>query len=99
VIEGCEAAWCFFGGVFKVIIPDNVKAIVIDADDIQPRFNEGFIEYAQSRGFVVDPARVRHPRDKARCERTVAYVRGSFFAGETFASLSVILCKRTLPQP
>ena len=26
-IEACEAAWEFFGGVFRVIIPDNTKAI------------------------------------------------------------------------
>ena len=25
VIAGCEAAWRFFGGVFKVLIPDNLK--------------------------------------------------------------------------
>jgi hypothetical protein len=36
----------------------------------------------------VDPARVGHPKDKARVERTVAYVRGSFFAGEDFADLA-----------
>ncbi len=88
VIEGCEAAWRFFGGVFRVIIPDSLKAIVVEADDINPRLNEGFIEYAQSRGFVVDPARVRHPRDKPRVERAVSYVRGSFFAGETFIDLA-----------
>ena len=29
-IEACEAAWEFFGGIFKVIIPDNTKAIIID---------------------------------------------------------------------
>jgi transposase len=88
VIEGCEAAWVFFGGVFKVVIPDCVKAIVVEADDVNPRLNEGFVEYAQSRGFVVDPARVRHPRDKPRVERMVSYVRGSFFAGETFIDLA-----------
>jgi transposase len=88
VIAGCEAAWRFFGGVFRVVIPDNLKAIVIDADDIDPRLNQAFVEYAQSRGFVVDPARVGHPKDKARVERTVAYVRGSFFAGEDFADLA-----------
>jgi transposase len=31
-IEACEAAWAFFGGVFKVLIPDNTKAIVALAD-------------------------------------------------------------------
>jgi hypothetical protein len=88
VIAGCEAAWAFFGGVFRVVIPDNLKAIVIDADDVAPRLNQAFVEYAQSRGFVVDPARVGHPKDKGRVERTVNYVRGSFFAGEDFAGLA-----------
>jgi transposase len=88
VIEGFEAAWVFFGGVFRVVIPDCVKAIVVEADDVNPRLNEGFVEYAQSRGFVVDPARVRHPRDKPRVERSVSYVRGSFFAGEEFTDLA-----------
>ena len=38
VIEGCEAAWRFFGGVFRVLIPDNASAIVADADAVNPRF-------------------------------------------------------------
>jgi hypothetical protein len=88
VIDGFEAAWRFFGGVFRVVIPDCIKAVVVEADDVNPRFNEGFVEYAQSRGFVVDPARVGHPRDKPRVERMVSYVRGSFFAGEDFADLA-----------
>jgi transposase len=88
VIAGCEAAWAFFGGVFKVLIPDNMKSIVEVADAVAPRFNAGFFEYAQSRGFAIDPARVRTPTDKARCERTVAYVRGSLFAGEEFIDLA-----------
>jgi transposase len=88
VIAGCEAAWVFFGGVFRVVIPDNLRAVVVDADDVAPRLNQAFVEYAQLRGFVVDPARVGHPKDKARVERTVNYVRGSFFAGEDFADLA-----------
>ncbi len=88
LIAGFEAAWVFFGGVFRVVIPDNIKAIVIDADPIAPRLNDAFVEYAQSRGFVVDPARVRHAKDKARVERVVPYVRGSFFAGEDFLGLA-----------
>ncbi|MGB7979438.1 MAG: hypothetical protein WCF36_01450, partial [Candidatus Nanopelagicales bacterium] len=30
VIAGCEAAWTFFQGVFKVLIPDNLKPVVTD---------------------------------------------------------------------
>ncbi len=88
VIAGFEAAWAFFDGVFKVVIPDNMSSAITTADRIEPRFNQAFIEYAQARGFVVDPARVRAPQDKPRVERTVPFVRNSFFAGEDFIDLA-----------
>ena len=88
VIEGFEAAWRFFGGVFRVVIPDNLSAVIDKANPTDPRFNQAFIEYAQDRGFMVDAARVRHPQDKPRVERMVNYVRRSFFAGETFVDLA-----------
>jgi transposase len=88
VIRGFEAAWCYFGGVFPVVIPDNMKSIVIEAEHTAPRFNDTFMEYAQSRGFVIDAARVRTPTDKPRVERVVHYVQTNFFAGETFVDLA-----------
>jgi len=88
VIEGCEAAWRFFGGVFGVLIPDNMEAIVDKADPLEPRINKAFVEYAQARGFVIDPARVRRPTDKPRVERVVSFTRGSMFAGESFVDLA-----------
>ncbi len=88
VISGFEAAWGFFGGVFKVVIPDNMATIVTRADATAPTLNQAFVEYAQARGFVVDPARVRSPQDKPRVERTVAFVQGSFWAGEDFGCLA-----------
>jgi len=88
VIAGFEAAWVFFGGVFATVIPDNMKTIVDRADPLEPRLNQGFVEYAQARGFVVDPARVRSPKDKPRVERMVPFVRNSFFAGESFIDLA-----------
>ncbi len=53
-----------------------------------PRLNAAFLEYAQTLGFVLDPARVRHPQDKGKVERAVHYVQTSLFAGETFSTLS-----------
>jgi transposase len=88
VIDGFEAAWAFFGGVFRTVIPDNLKAIVTGADALEPRLNEAFVEYAQARGFHVDPARVRRPQDKGRVERSVQFVRNSMWAGETFVDLA-----------
>ncbi|MGI8305882.1 IS21 family transposase [Saccharopolyspora hattusasensis] len=88
VVAGCEAAWRHFDGVFRVLIPDNASAMVAKADAVNPQFTVGWLEYAQARGFVTDAARVRSPQDKPRVERTVQYVRGNFFAGETFVDLA-----------
>jgi transposase len=87
VIKGFEAAWWFYGGIFPVVIPDNMASIVIEAENTAPRFNDVFLEYAQSRGFLVDAARVRTPTDKPRVERVVPYTRQNFFAGESFVDL------------
>ena len=86
-IEACEAAWLFFGGVFRVLIPDNTKAIVVDADPLAPRITPAFLEYAQARHFHIDPARVRSPRDKGRVERAVPGVRDDCFAGEMLITI------------
>ena len=86
-IEACEAAWDFFGGVFKVLIPDNTKAIITQADPLAPHITAAFLEYAQARHFHIDAARVRRPRDKGRVERAVPGVRDDCFAGEVLATI------------
>ncbi len=88
VIAGCEAAWGFFGGAFKVLVPDNLKPVVTNADAVNPQLSVGWLDYAQHVGFGTDPARVRSPQDKPRVERAVQYVRGNFWAGESFADLA-----------
>jgi transposase len=87
VIAGCQAAWEFFGGVFAVLIPDNLKPVIAAADAVNPQFTQGWLDYAGHAGFLTDPARVRSPKDKPRVERVVQYVRGNFWDGETFTNL------------
>ncbi len=88
VIAGCEAAWGFFGGVFKVLIPDNLTPVVTNADAVNPRLAVGWLDYAQHVGFGTDPTRISSPQDKPRVERVVQYVRGNFWAGERFLDLA-----------
>jgi len=76
-----------------VVIPDNMASIVAKAENTAPRFNDVFLEYAQSRCFVVDAARVAKPTDKPRVERTVPYARNNFFAGETFIDLADVTAR------
>ena len=86
-IAACEAAWAFYGGVFKVLVPDNTKAIVQKADPYHPTLNTTFLEYAQARGFHIDTARVRRPRDKGRVEKSVRDSRDDCFGGESLPTL------------
>jgi transposase len=88
LIAGCEQAWEFFGGVFRVLVPDNASAVVADADAVNPRFTAGWLDYAQHCGFATDPARVRSPKDKPRVERAIHYVQHNFQSGERFAGLA-----------
>ena len=88
VIAGLEAAWAFFGGIPKYLVIDNFPAAVAGADALHPRLTRGFLEYSQHRGFITDPARVRHPKDKPHVERGVPYVRERFFKGSDFTSLA-----------
>ena len=56
VIDGCEAPWAFYGGVFRTVIPDNMSPIVDKANPLDPRLNQAFVEYAQDRGFLTTMA-------------------------------------------
>jgi hypothetical protein len=64
-----------------------MKACIDQSDPYTPRFNRTFLEYATYRGFLPDPARPVHPKDKPVVENSVRYVRERFFKGESFIDL------------
>ena len=84
VIAGLEAAWAFFGGMPKYLVIDNFPAAVVGTDPLHPVLTRGFLEYAQHRGFIPDPARKGHPQDKPKVERKVPYARERFYKGADF---------------
>jgi len=83
-------AFDFFGGAPKRIVPDNLKTGVIKADLYDPKFNQGYEELAHHYGVIIDPARSGKPKDKARVERVIPYIRDSFWSGRDFISLEEI---------
>lgn len=101
VIDCFERALEFFGGCPRRMVIDGMKACLDKADPCSPRFNRTFLEYANYRGFLPDPARPRHPKDKPVIENTVRFVRERFFKGETFIDLddtarrALIWCRDT----
>jgi len=90
-------AFGFFGGVPKVIVPDNLKAAVIRAAfgiDDEPVLNRSYRELARHYGFQIDPTPPRSPEKKGKVERDVRYVKGSFFA--TWESVDIHEDRRQL---
>jgi transposase len=82
------AAFEFFGGVPARLVPDNLKTGVDKPDLYDPKLNRSYAELAAHYGCLIDPARAVKPRDKARVERPMPYVRDSFWRGREFASLA-----------
>jgi transposase len=78
LIEGCEAAWAYFGGIAAVLIVDNMSPAVSIPDKYNPRINKTFMEYAQARGFIVDPTNPAHPRGKVYASYCTSPLRLNF---------------------
>lgn len=62
----------FFGGVAKILVPDNCKtAVVHNSNWNDPRINATYQEMAEHYGTAIIPARVRAPKDKPNAEGSV----------------------------
>jgi transposase len=81
------AAWEFFGSVPERLVIDNLKTGVIKPDLYDPKLNRAYAEMAAHYGCLIDPARAEKPRDKARVERQMPYIRDSLWRGRTFGSV------------
>jgi transposase len=74
-------AFDFFGGVPRVIVPDNLKAAVVRAAfgvDDDPVIHQSYRELARYFGFRVDPTPPRSPQKKGKVERGGGYIKGNF---------------------
>lgn len=87
----------FFGGVPKVIVPDNLKAAVVRAAfgiDELVLLNRSYRELAQHYGFQVDPTPPMAPEKKGKAESSVKYVKRNFVA--TWESVDIKEDRRQL---
>ena len=58
-------ALSFIGGVPELVVPDNPRALIANADRYEPRANDTVLDFARHYGTSVLPARARRPQDKA----------------------------------
>ena len=64
----------FFGGVTRILVPDNLKTGVEKATWFSPEINRTYQEMAEHYDTAVIPARVRKPRDKPNAEGSVKII-------------------------
>ena len=67
-------AFNYFGGVTRILIPDNLKTGVDKPSWHSPVINRTYHEMAEHYGTAVIPARVRRPKDKATVECAVGII-------------------------
>lgn len=83
-------AFEYFGGRTKEILYDNTKNVVIDRAILaaDSRFNQLFLNFTAYYGLVTRLARPYRAQTKGKVESSVRFVRGGFFVGRHFSSLS-----------
>jgi len=67
-------AFAYAAGVPALLVPDNPKALISDANRYEPEPNRTYQALAEHYGCAVLPARPRKPRDKAKVEAGVQLV-------------------------
>ncbi len=82
----------YFGGVAKILVPDNCKTAVIHNKGWNDqRINAIYHEMAEHYGTAIIPARVRRPKDKPNAEGSVGNISTWIIAAlrnEQFFTLS-----------
>ena len=81
----------FFGGVPRLIVPDNLKSGVNRASFYDPEINRSYGMMASHYGVGVLPARPRRPKDKAKVENGVRFAQTCILGRlrrQTFFSLA-----------
>jgi transposase len=86
-IRCLENAFAHFGGVPRVLVPDNLKAGVITPDWFDPDLHPKLRSFADHCGIAIVPTRPRLPRHKGKIESGIGYVKGNALRGRVFASL------------
>ena len=89
-LDGHVEGFRCFGGVPRVIRYDNLKAAVAERHGQTVRFNPSLLDMAAHYAFKPSACNPYSGHEKGRVERTVRYIRDSFFYGQKFTSIEAI---------
>lgn len=80
-------AFHHLGGVARVCLYDNFKAVVLRHDADGAFYNPKFLAFATHYGFRPQACRVRRPQTKGKVERQFHFAEVSLLNGRTFETL------------
>jgi transposase len=82
-------AFCYFGGVPRVVLHDNLKTAVLERDaDGRIVWNARYLDFADYYGFSPRACRPYRAQTKGKVESGIRYVRGNFWPGLQFVDLA-----------
>jgi transposase len=88
-------AFEYFGGVSEILVPDNLKSAITQADLYDPTVNETYQDMASHYDTIVIPARPYKPKDKSKVELSVKLVQRWILARirhQQFFSINELNC-------
>lgn len=65
----------FFGGVPRVVVPDNLKSAIISNNKNGIVVNESYADLNRHYSIAIEPARPRKPKDKSKAEQGVQAIQ------------------------
>jgi transposase len=86
-LDAHQRAFEFFGGVPRVLLYDNLKSAVVARVGDAIQFNPEIIAFAKHYRFEPRPVGIRRGNEKGRVERTIQFVRSSFFPARDWSDL------------
>lgn len=89
-LRGHVDAFEHFGGVPRELLYDNLKSAVTERLGDAIRFNPTLLELANHYRFGPRAAAPARGNEKGRVERSIRYIRDSFFAARDFVDLDTL---------
>lgn len=86
-LRGHVAALRSFGGCPRAILYDNLKSAVLERRAETIRLNPRIVEFSAHYRYQVKPVAVARGNEKGRVERSIRYIRDSFFAARKWRDL------------
>jgi transposase len=87
-LRGHVGAFAKLGGVPRRILYDNLKSVVLDRRGDALRLHPRILELAGHYHFTPTPCGPYRGNEKGKVERTIRYLRDSFFAARRFTTLA-----------